>query len=138
MVKNLGLENEVIFGENLPRNEYVEELKKTHIYLLPSLRDNAPSTLMEAMLAGCVPIVAACGGPAEIVNAESGFALPVQSPEALVNGIAEVIIQLHKEPSRLAIMGGCARERILTHFSADYYWRKLSAIYDDALKGLQL
>jgi glycosyltransferase involved in cell wall biosynthesis len=46
------------------------ELRAAHIYLLPSLRDSAGITLAEAMLAGCVPVVADCAGPGEIVTEE--------------------------------------------------------------------
>jgi len=134
LVKELGLEQDVVFGEQLPREGYVEELKKTHVYLLPSLRDNAPSTLMEAMLAGCVPIVAECGGPAEIVNADCGFPIPVKTPDQIVSGVAEALTQLYKEPERIAVMGRNARERIRNHYCEDYYWSVLSGVYDEALK----
>ncbi len=131
--KNLGLDQEVLFGEPLPREGYVRELLASDIYLLPSLRDNAPSTLMEAMLAGCVPVVAACGGPDVIVSDECGYRIPVGSRKQLVQGIAETLLKLQNDPEAMRATGLAARRRILEHYTIESYLETIEKIYDEAL-----
>ena len=131
--KNLGLEKEVLFGEPLPRDGYVRELLASDVYLLPSLRDNAPSTLMEAMLAGCVPVVAACGGPDMIVSNECGYRIPVGSRKQLVQGIAETLLKLQNDPENMRATGLAARRRILEHYTIESYLETIENIYDEAL-----
>jgi glycosyltransferase involved in cell wall biosynthesis len=133
-VSRLGLEQEVCFGEPLPRAEYVRYLLESDIYLLPSLRDNAPSTLMEAMLAGCVPIVADCGGPAVIAAADCGYLVPVASRSGLVEGVAAALLELHAAPAKLATLGQLARERIISRFSIESYLATLESIYQSVLE----
>lgn len=130
----LGISEDVIFGEVLKGDDYQNELLKTHIYLLPSLRDNAPRTLMEAMLAGCVPIVADCGGPAEIVTDECGFRIPISTPRQMAEDIARIILRLNAERGLLESLGKAAHQRIATEYCEDKYLEKTNAIYLQALK----
>jgi glycosyltransferase involved in cell wall biosynthesis len=132
-VRKLGLENEVEFGAPMPREDYVRELLASDVYLLPSLRDNAPSTLMEAMLAGCVPVVADCGGPASIVSDDCGFRLPVSSRWGLTSSVSETLLALQDNPRRLQAMGEAARARILAEYTMENYLTRLETIYSDAM-----
>lgn len=127
--KRLDLEEEVIFGEPMPRDGYVRELLESDIYLLPSLRDNAPSTLMEAMLAGCVPLVAGCGGPDVIVSDECGYRVPVGSRRQLVEGVAKALLDLQADPDRMRELGAAARMRILNNYTIESYLESTERIY---------
>ena len=129
--KRLDLEEEVIFGEPMPRDGYVRELLESDIYLLPSLRDNAPSTLMEAMLAGCVPLVAGCGGPDVIVSDECGYRVPVGSRRKLVEGIAKALLDLQADPDRMRELGAAARKRILNNYTIENYLESTERIYTE-------
>ncbi len=51
----LGLEGNVSFERPLSGQAYEDALRASHVYLLPSLRENAGLTLMEAMLADACP-----------------------------------------------------------------------------------
>jgi len=125
----LGLDKEVVFGEPMPRDGYVRELLESDVYLLPSLRDNAPSTLMEAMLAGCVPLVAACGGPDVIVSGECGYRIPVSSRSTLVGTLADALLELQGNPQRMREMGMAARTRILENYTIESYMETTERIY---------
>lgn len=132
--KRLDLEDEVIFGEPMPRDGYVRELLESDIYLLPSLRDNAPSTLMEAMLAGCVPLVAGCGGPDVIVSDECGYRVPVGSRRKLVEGIAKALLDLQADPDRMRELGAAARKRILNNYTIESYLESTERIYAEVCR----
>lgn len=129
LVRSLNLENQVIFQEPVRGNEYIQNLIESDIYLLPSLRDNAPITLMEAMLAACVPIVADCGGPSTIVSSKCGFRLKPQSPSRLIDEICEVLVNLYNNPEHCEILGKNARNRILEKYTMEQYIDKINQIY---------
>lgn len=81
LAKRLGIGEEVDLGRQMPREDYIRELQDTDLYLLPGLREGGGLTMMEAMLAGCVPIIATCGGPGTAVTDECGVRVPVTSPK---------------------------------------------------------
>jgi glycosyltransferase involved in cell wall biosynthesis len=125
----LGLETEVLFAEGLQGEAYQRELGSTHIFLLPSFRESAGLTMMEAMLAGCVPVVAGCGGPADIVTAESGYQIPVTHRREMVGRLAETIVMLDRNRQLIREKGQAASARIAMHFSEENYRKTINALY---------
>lgn len=134
LAARLGLENEINFGF-LPAEEYRKELGTSHIYLLPSLRDAAPATLMDAMLAGCVPVVADCGGPAQIVMEECGYKIPISSRNRFTDALADVIRNLDKNREVLRKKGSAATQRIAANFTEENYRRTVNATYRSVLQS---
>lgn len=129
LTRRLGLEKEVIFQSPLRGSAYHQALRDADIYLLPSLRDNAPITLMEAMLAGCVPLVADCGGPAAIVTPACGILVPVTSSGAVITALAEALLELQADRLRLQRLGKVARDRILKCYTMENYMETTAKIY---------
>ena len=131
----LGLCEEVIFGEPLSGEAYRKELGATHIFLLPSLRESAGLTMMEAMLAGCMPIVADCGGPTHIVTNECGYKIPVSNPEEFVGRLAELILSLDRNRQIIANKGRASAERIASRFSEENYRESINNVYALVIDG---
>jgi glycosyltransferase involved in cell wall biosynthesis len=129
----MGLTSEVDILPNLKREEYLEHLEKTHIYLLPSLRDNSPVALMEAMLARCVPIVAACNGPAVIVTSECGFPCPIDNPRSLIEHMADIVCEMHHNREKLKALGEAASLRISRDFNDTQYGEGIESAYVQAM-----
>jgi glycosyltransferase involved in cell wall biosynthesis len=98
-VRPLGL----IALERLPRL-----LSAANVYVLPTLADNLPYTVLEAM--GCaVPVVATnVGGiPEQIVHGHTGLLVPPARPVELGAAILEVL----SNPERARLMGANGRIR---------------------------
>ena len=125
----LGLTDEILFAGQLPVEAYKTELGATQVYLLPSLRDNAPATLEEAMLAGCVPVVADCGGPACIVTGDCGFKISVSNRRQMVADLADAILALDRRREIILQKGAAARDRIATAFGEENYRATVNAVY---------
>jgi glycosyltransferase involved in cell wall biosynthesis len=128
-VAKLNLEKEVYFGDTLSREDYQQELGNTHVFLLPSLRESVGLTMMEAMLAGCVPIVADCGGPNFIVTPDCGYKLAVSSPERMIQEIVDAIVAIDRDRSIISEKGGRASKRIAAHFTEESYRQAVNAVY---------
>ncbi|HEX5220568.1 MAG TPA: glycosyltransferase family 4 protein [Verrucomicrobiae bacterium] len=129
LVAKLDLEAEVYFGDTMSREEYQRELGNTHVYLLPSLRESVGLTMMEAMLAGCVPVVADCGGPNFIVTPDCGYKIAVSNPNRMAAEITEVIVAIDRDRTIIAEKGTLASRRIAMHFTEDNYRREVNAVY---------
>jgi glycosyltransferase involved in cell wall biosynthesis len=129
LTSRLGLQDKVSFGEGLQGEAYRRELGNTHIFLLPSLRESAGLTMMEAMLAGAVPVVADCGGPASIVTNDSGYKIPITSRHRMVQEMAEILVAIDRNRQLLAEKGRAASARIAAGFSEDNYRKTIKGIY---------
>jgi len=64
----------LIFEGHIQPNEINERLKKTHVVLVPSIVDNLPYTVLEAMSLGKIVLASDCGGHKELIkNDQNGF-----------------------------------------------------------------
>jgi glycosyltransferase involved in cell wall biosynthesis len=129
LTARLDLQAETIFGDTMSSEDYQRELGSTHAYLLPSLRESVGLTMMEAMLAGCVPIVADCGGPNFIVTPDCGYKITVSTPEGMIQEMADAIVAIDRDRSIIAKKGGLASQRIAAHFTDESYRQAVNAVY---------
>ena len=130
LARKLSLTDEnVNLGQVLTQENYFRELKRAHIYLLPSLREGAPVTMMEAMAASCVPVVGKCGGAAMLVNEDCGRLIPITNPLEMAKEIADKLRLLWKNPEALETLGEAARLRVKEKCSEDYYRKQLNDHY---------
>jgi glycosyltransferase involved in cell wall biosynthesis len=125
----LGLTNEIKFSGGMSREDYQRELGDTHIFLLPSMRETVGLTMMEAMLAGAVPIVADNGGPRLTVTDECGYKIAVTTAERMAEQIAEVILAIDRDRSLITQKGRAASQRIVTHYAEESYRGSVNAVY---------
>lgn len=127
---NLGLtETEVAFAPPLSGLAYRQELWRTHVFFQPSLRESAGLTMMEAMMAGCVPVVADCGGPGFIVTDDCGYKIPTHSQKQMIQQLANTIIAIDRDRNIILEKGRAASQRIISGFSKENYRTKVNAVY---------
>ncbi|MDH5621037.1 MAG: glycosyltransferase family 4 protein [Gammaproteobacteria bacterium] len=109
-------------------------LKGVDVSVLPSLkREGLPRAMLEAMIAGVVPIVTNSGGSPELVEKDvSGFVVEPGDPLA----IREKILELYHDRDLLQRMSAAARQRVLTEFTIEKTARETIAVYKDLL-GIQ-
>lgn len=129
-VRSLGCEGGVTFAGWVPQERLAERLQQADLLTFPSVREFGGAVVMEAMALGVVPMVVDYGGPAEILDEGTGFAIPLGSRDEIVAGFAATLAALVDEPARLAPMRGAARERVLAHFTWDAKARQSLEIYD--------
>jgi glycosyltransferase involved in cell wall biosynthesis len=87
------------------------------IYVLPSLYENFPASVLEAMASSCAVVATnICGIPEMIENRRNGLLIEPRSP----NSIARAIIELAENPDLRATLGQEARKDAVAGFS----WEK--------------
>ena len=100
------------------------------LFLLPSLFEGTPLTLVEAMTSG-LPIVttAVCGMKDLIVSGRSGLLVPIRSPEAIVSAVRSLVE--HADLRRQ--LGTSARRDAMTDYTWDRAAEHVAAAYERVL-----
>ena len=113
-IKLLDLESAVkLFGE---QGNVAKFLFSADVFVLPSRSEGLPMALLEAMSAGLPVVATRLDGVAEVVlEGEHGLFAPIDDSDALAN----VILQLLRDPSMRARMGTAARRRVDEMYSID-------------------
>ena len=94
-VRGLGLEGRVRFLGRLPYEEALGVMASSDIFVLPSVYDQLPMVILEAMALG-KPVVATrvCGIPDVIEDGRTGLLVEPRDPE----GLAAAILKLVEDP----------------------------------------
>lgn len=124
----LGVAERVRF---LGRREDVPELLAAcDVFVLPSLFEGLPVSVLEAMAAGRPVVATSVPGTAEAVaDGETGILVSPSDPELL----ARAIRQVTADPAMARRMGDAGRTRVRRLFSADEMGRKLDSLYQELL-----
>ncbi len=124
MVRRLGLERRVhLLGFRPVTPELYHALD---VYLMSSLTEGLPNTLLEAMACGCPPVVTGVGGIPELVGA-SGGAIVCSPGDA--SGLAAGILDILGHPGRARSMAHAARSRVEEAFSFHDRVRRIETLY---------
>jgi glycosyltransferase involved in cell wall biosynthesis len=88
--EDIALTGAVDFGEP------VFDLYRTHdVFVLPSLSEGTPRTLVEARALGCPVVASRVGGiPTSVADGQDGLLVPPRDPQALAEAIARVLDDL--------------------------------------------
>ncbi|MGZ4787905.1 MAG: glycosyltransferase family 4 protein [Terriglobales bacterium] len=99
------------------------------VFILPSLFEGTPLTLIEAMASG-LPIVttSTCGLQDMIEDGRNGLLVPIRSPQALVRAIERLIASRDLRPS----MGLAARRDAATQYTWSSSTQRLQDAYEQA------
>jgi glycosyltransferase involved in cell wall biosynthesis len=100
------------YTDPLGRSSFMSSLD---VFLLPSLAEGTPNSIIEAMSHGLPIIASAVGGIPDLLSDDSGILVQPGDDEAL----AQAMERLASDPDLRARMGGAARERYLDLFSPE-------------------
>ena len=111
------------------REDIPEVLTQADVFVLSSVAEGIPMTILEAMSASKPIIATAVGGiPEVITDGVEGFLVEKQNPQALAQALEKYI----KEPQLISKHGTKARKKILTNFNeknmVDAYFQQYQAL----------
>jgi len=108
----------------------IKYYQASDIFILPSLEENLPNTIMEAMSCGTPAIAFNVGGIPEMIDHEiNGYLAAYKSVEDLVNGI----IWLSEDNIRYQALAKKAREKVVAQYSFEIIAKKYSDLYKNLL-----
>jgi len=132
--ESLGLSGAVVFAGRLDRDAMAQAYRKADIALNPSLVDNMPNSVLEALASG-IPVVSTnVGGVRFIVNNElTALLVPPKSPEEM----AKAILRLMDDSalSEKLVINGLAEVQKYTWLRV---WPLLASVYGKASHATRL
>ena len=132
LAESLGIAGNVLFPGY--RRELISVYGAFDIFVLSSLREGLPNSILEAMALG-VPVVTTdvAGAKELVVDGEAGFVVPQQSPVQMANRVLELL----DNPETMRRMQQASRHRIETEFSFSKRLERIENLYAQIL-GIQL
>ncbi|MFY0643013.1 MAG: glycosyltransferase [Bacteroidia bacterium] len=101
------------------------------VYVITSLQDNLPNTVLEAMSCGTPVVGFEVGGVPDLVeNEKSGYLIETKN----VQQLASQVIKLIEQPDLCVEMGSNARKRVLEHYTISGQTYKYINLYQSLLK----
>jgi len=129
-IKDSQLSNRVFLLGFKSREEVLEILNCSNIFIMPSRSEGLPFALLEAAAVG-MPIVATrCGGITEVVSENEAMLIPVGDTGALASGIETLL----KDPNKAVELGKSAMNKILDEFNVSAQISATKQSYINALK----
>lgn len=106
-------------------------LAASDAFVLPSLFEGTPLSLLEAMAAGKPIVASAVAGVDELVgHDESALLVPPGDSDALAAALRRIVA----EPELRARLGASARHRVETEFAIEPNTRRVLNVYDELLR----
>ena len=128
-VKQYGISERVIFTGY--RTDVLAILSLMSVFVLPSLTEGMPRSLMEAMALGKPVIATKVGGIPELVRSgETGVLVePGDS-----NELAQTMLYLTRDAAMRKTMGNAGKNLIFKHYSVEQNIQSLMKLYDEILR----
>jgi glycosyltransferase involved in cell wall biosynthesis len=98
------------------REDIEIQLGRFDLFVLPSLAEGVPVTVLEAMACARPVVASAVGGvPELVVDGSTGTLVPAADPQSLARALAGYV----DDPQLCRRHGQAGRERVLEHFSLE-------------------
>ena len=130
--KRLGISQQVRFLGTV--RDTPELLARCDLFVLPSLWEGMPLSLLEAMAAGRPAVATAVSGSAELIlDEETGLLVPPGDAAALAAAMARLL----EDPATAEAMGTRARDRVRREFSLERMVESTHTLYCNLLAELE-
>ena len=124
----LGISDRVYFLGH--RTDIPDLLASCDLFVLPSVYEGFPLSVLEAMAAGKPVVATAVGGtPEAVIDGKTGFLVPPGDPAALASGIRKIL----SNPGLACEMGAAGRLRVKLEFSAAAMIQRVTQVYEETL-----
>jgi sugar transferase (PEP-CTERM/EpsH1 system associated) len=127
-IEQLGLTRQVRLLGN--RDDIAALLAECDVFVLPSIAEGMPVTVLEAMAAGLPVVATGVGGLASVVeHGKTGTLVPAGDPAALAQALGAYVA----DEALRRRHGDAGRARVTAHFSMSAMLSAYTALYDGLL-----
>lgn len=127
-IKENNMTDSITIKDFIPNNEIQKVYRESDVFVLPSLEEGVPRTILEAM-ACSVPIV--CSNLPQLVNIveDCGFLVPKGDPKAIAEKVSEILSQkkVAKE------LGENGRKKVIENYSWKDTVEKTIELYEELI-----
>jgi glycosyltransferase involved in cell wall biosynthesis len=128
LAQNLGLDGAVTFHGEQPKHEVAEFMRRADLFVLPSLFENLPCVLIEAMASGLPFVATEVGGVPELVDGVGAWLCPPHDPDALADAVVAALGQ----------SGALDRNDLAQRTQRRYGYRSFAATWKEIYEELRL
>jgi len=123
--RRLGLDKIVKFRGKIYGEEVIKEFKSSHLFILPSLYEGQPLTMLEAWAAKLPVLVTDVGGNKDfVVEGENGYLVPAKDKKAIAQALLKAV-----NFSELEVMGRKGYELVKNNYTWDKMVEKTFEVY---------
>ncbi|MBZ2166314.1 glycosyltransferase family 4 protein [Methanobacterium spitsbergense] len=124
-INHLGLNRKITQKKFIPNSEIPDLYRNSDIFVLPSLEEGVPRTILEAMSCEIPVVCTKLPQLIDIIN-ECGIMVPKKDPEALAEGIIKIL----SDKSLSLKFGKNGRYKIINGFSWENTVKKTLKLYE--------
>ncbi len=111
------------------RDKIREMYRAADVYVTPSLEENLPNTIMEAMACGTPCVGFDVGGIPEMINSTCGYVAHYRDARDMTAGIARVL-----HPANHPLLSEAARQKVLAEYTEAVVAKRYIALYNNLLQ----
>lgn len=127
IVENHLQDNVSLLGK-MGKVSIANELRKSHVYVLPSRNENFSVAILEGLATGLPVLATDCGGIRECIDEKNGIIVPVDDVDAMAAAIKRMI-ETYSQYDRNQIAEDCKKR-----FSPEAIAGKLTDVFETVLK----
>lgn len=132
MIRKFHLTDNIVFLGNLAEQKMKALLLKAHIMLMPSLIENSPNSIGEALLLGVPVVAAAVGGiPDLLSDGTEGFLYPAMDKEKL----SQKVCRLFGDDRLALAFSQNGKKRAREQYNREHNGEQLLKIYDSIFES---
>lgn len=133
---DIGVGDNVKFLGRCSRAETFDHYRSADIFCFPTLAETTGNVLLEAMAMG-LPIVSTdYGGPAAVVDDDSGIKIAPDNPDGFAAGIADALRELLSNTELRQSMGARAQQHVFSALSWDSKGDRIASIYSELCESI--
>ena len=135
LADRLGIAGRLVWTPWSPRSEIFAKMRRSDVFLFPSMRDGGGAVVVEAMANGLPVVCLDLAGPGLHVRDEYGVKIPSGPPDVVAAALAGALGRFWCDPGLRARMGAAGRVRAASFYEWSRLGQRLRGIYADALDG---
>jgi glycosyltransferase involved in cell wall biosynthesis len=129
---NENLADKIFFLGNISRENVVNEMNNSDIFLFPSF-EGGGMVVLEAMAAGLPVVCLDYGGPGEMVTDECGIKVKPINSEQTIQDLSDALLKLANDPELRKQMGEAGRKRVEEHYTWEKKGEFIKQVYEEVL-----
>ena len=130
LVTDNKLQDDIILHGWVDHSDLQNHLRSMDIFAFPSIREFGGGVVLEAMACGVIPVIVDYAGPGELVDKDTGFKIPIGSPDELVTAYEKILEQITDNYDALEPMRQTCVQRVKDHFTWDAKAQKTLRVYE--------
>lgn len=131
LIHTMGLDDKIIIKDFIPNDELPPLYQESSVFILPSLEEGVPRTILEAMACG-VPVI--CSALPHLVNIVQGCGIPI--PPRNAEAVSDALIELASNPDLAFNLGQSGRAKVVSQYSWNDTITKTNGLYVSILEDI--